>query len=221
MCGRFTLTTPASALALAFGLEAPEAITPRYNIAPTQVVAIIRAASSARRLTQARWGLIPSWAKDAAIGARLINARAETVAEKPSFRRALRAQRCLIPADGFFEWSTEGRTKQPYLIRLAGAPAFGFAGLWESWRPPDGGAAVESCTIVTTEAHPTLRRLHDRMPVILPPESHGPWLDPDRHDPEEFRRWLVPCTWAELTVQPVSRLVNDARRDGPECLSAP
>lgn len=167
MCGRFTLRVPAAELVEIFRLLRRPDVQPRYNIAPTQPVAVVRRIDRGRELSMLRWGLVPSWAKDPKIGARMINARAETVATKPAFRTALRRRRCLVPADGFYEWAkSAGGTKQPhYITRRDGRP-FAFAGLWESWDGPDG-SSIESCTIVTTEANDLVGRIHDRMPVIL------------------------------------------------------
>ena len=180
MCGRFLLHAPVEVLQRAFGFAERPNLQPRYNIAPTQTVAIVRRKDDGggRELALVRWGLIPSWAKDASIGGRLINARAETVAEKPAFRGAFRRRRALVPADGFYEWrKREGdRPKQPLLIRRRDGQPFALAGLWEHWRGPEG--EVQTCTIVTTAANVVLAPIHDRMPVILDPASYDRWLDP-------------------------------------------
>ena len=176
MCGRFTLTSTPEQLAQRFGLDEPPQAAPRYNIAPGQDVLAIRvdAETSRRVAIQPRWGLVPSWAKDAAIGARMINARAETVAEKPAFRGAFRARRCLVPADGFYEWATRHGRKQAHYIGLRDGGPFGFAGLWERWEDPSGGA-LESCTLLTRDAIESIRAIHSRMPVILEPAAYAPW----------------------------------------------
>ena len=179
MCGRFLLHTPVDTLQRAFGFAERPNLRPRYNIAPTQTVPIVRQKDGGgRELALVRWGLIPSWAKEAGIGGRLINARAETVAEKPAFRGAFRKRRALVPADGFYEWrKREGdRPKQPLLVRRRDGQPFAFAGLWEHWRGPEG--EVETCTILTTEANAALAPIHDRMPVILDPACYDRWLDP-------------------------------------------
>jgi putative SOS response-associated peptidase YedK len=230
MCGRFTLRTPASVVAKQFGLlEAPE-LAARFNIAPSQPVAVVRAraahpsaaaaqepAGPQRELVFLRWGLIPSWAKDAAVGNRMINARAETAAQKPAFRTALRRRRCLLAADGFYEWQRAGKQKQPYYIRLSDDRPFGFAGLWEAWQGPDQ-QWIESCTLLTTDANELLRPIHDRMPVILPPEAYGPWLDPAVQDPEQLAPLCKPYPSEAMTVLPVGTLVNSPTNEDPRCI---
>jgi putative SOS response-associated peptidase YedK len=219
MCGRFTLTASGDVLARVFGLASPPAVTPRYNIAPTQPVPIVRAGSDgARSWSEVHWGLIPSWADDPALGARLINARSETAAEKPSFRAAFRGRRCLVPASGFFEWKTGKGRKQPYYVRRTDERPLAFAGLWERWQPAADVDPVESCTILTCGPNALLAPLHPRMPVILAPEDQARWLAPDERDPARLRPLLRPCDPAVLEVYPVSTVVNNARRDGPECV---
>jgi putative SOS response-associated peptidase YedK len=169
---------------------------------------------SGRRLDSFRWGLVPSWAKDLAVGYKMINARAETLAEKPAFRRAFRGRRCLILADGFYEWKAEGGHKRPYYIRMKDSSLFAFAGLWEVWTPPEG-EPVRSCAIVTTAANDFMKALHHRMPVILPAEAQGPWLDPKNHDLESLKALLLPLPEGALTAHPVSTEVNSPRNDGP------
>lgn len=214
MCGRFTLAVPGEQLAAQFQLVAVPDLSARYNIAPSQPVAIIRAEADGRRLALVRWGLVPAWAKDTALGARLINARAETVAEKPAFRAALRQRRCLIPADGFYEWQAQAGGKQPYYIRLAAGGAFAMAGLWERWHTP-AGDWLESCTILTTTANDVVEPLHDRMPVILAPEQYARWLDRELHDPALLRELLAPFPARLLVAYPVSKAVNRVSNDGP------
>jgi putative SOS response-associated peptidase YedK len=211
MCGRYSLTTPVDALRDLFGFDARPNLAPRYNIAPTQEVAVVRLASEAggRQLAMLRWGLIPSWAKDPSIGSRMINARAETVAEKPAFRTAFRRRRCLVLADGSYEWKTSGDgPKQPWRITCADAAAFAFAGLWEHWDSPDG-ETLESCTIVTTEAAPAISHIHPRMPVILAPGERESWLS---GDPADAGGLLHPYD-GTLEAYPVSRRVNNVRND--------
>jgi len=225
MCGRYSLTTPAEAMRRLFGFAGPLPNLPaRYNVAPTQLVPIVRLdRSAARELVNVRWGLIPFWAKDAAIGNRLINARSDGLAEKPSFRAAFRARRCLVPADGFYEWQATAHGKQPYRIGLKGGtpeafPLFAFAGLWERWEKAPDGAPVESSTIVTTDANELLRPIHPRMPVILAAEDYAPWLDP-KTPPEEALSLLKPYLAAAMVAYPVSSRVNSVRFDDAACIT--
>jgi putative SOS response-associated peptidase YedK len=219
MCGRFSLHTDGAALAEQFGLPEVPALEPRYNIAPTQPVLVVRQEDGARRLRAVQWGLVPSWADDPAMGAKLINARGETVAEKPSFRSAFARRRCLVPADGFYEWqaSGKGRPKQPYYIRMEDERPFAFAGLWEYWEGAEG--ALETCTIITTEPNDLLRPLHNRMPVILPAADYAQWLDPDTPR-GPLGALLRPYPPEEMSAYPVRRTVNNARHEGPECIAA-
>jgi putative SOS response-associated peptidase YedK len=218
MCGRFTLTTNLGTIAKRFGVARfLEEVGARYNIAPTQTVIVVND-DGTRFLTEMRWGLIPSWAKDPAIGNRMINARAETVATKPAFRVALRKRRCLIPADGFYEWQQQGRRKQPVYITLKAREPFSFAGLWETWTAPDG-EAIKTCTIITTEANALLKSIHDRMPVILTRDAERVWLDPTVQDPARLLPLLVPYPADEMETYPVSTKVNNPAHDGPECVS--
>jgi putative SOS response-associated peptidase YedK len=181
-------------------------------------VAVVRQGAMCREMSLLRWGLIPSWAKDTKIGASLINARADTIATKPSFRTAFKRRRCLIPADGFYEWKKgEGKTKQPFYIRLKKDYPFAFAGLWEHWEGPDN-SAIDSCTIVTTEANDTLRPLHDRMPVILQEEDYDRWLDPKTEDPTQLCELLKPYPSEEMDAFPISTLVNNARNESAQCI---
>ena len=232
MCGRYSLTTPLEALRALFDFPERPNLGPRVNIAPSQEVAAIRlepaasGGSPGRHLVWLRWGLVPSWAKEAAIGNRMINARAETVADKPAFRAAFRRRRCLIAADGFYEWKTENGRKQPYRITRADAGPFAFAGLWERWKPPDaaqGTAPVESCTIVTTEANARLREIHPRMPVILDPAAFETWLNPGAAA-EAARALLKPYPAEAMTAYRVSPRINSPSNDDPaliEPLDAP
>lgn len=217
MCGRYTLKTPVDQLRDHFGLRDVNVdLSPRYNIAPTQPVAVVPNRAE-RSLELFHWGLIPSWAKDPAIGSRMINARAETLAEKPSFREAVKRRRCLVVADGFYEWRRDGSTKTPIYIRLRSQAPFAFAGLWETWRSPERGV-ISSCTIITTRPNALLAAIHNRMPVILPPEQYGVWLDPTSRSPAELTACLVPFPDEQLEAFAVSRLVNSPANDQPECI---
>jgi putative SOS response-associated peptidase YedK len=218
MCGRITLTSSGQELAEQFGLEVSPELRPRYNIAPSQEIATVRVEVEGRRVCRFnRWGLIPSWAKDPAIGSRMINARAETVAEKPSFRAALRRRRCIVPADGFYEWAGTGRGRQPHLFRQRDGAILAIAGLWEAWLGPEGDE-IESCTLITTEANATMRRFHHRMPVLLDARDHSCWLDPGERDPERVLPLLAPCPPDWLNAVEVSRHVNNPGNDDPRCV---
>jgi putative SOS response-associated peptidase YedK len=236
MCGRFTLRTPATVLIEHFDLDVRDErqlalFEPRYNVAPTQDIVVVRADPEIRVRTASamRWGLIPSWTKEITSGPPMINARAETLAEKPAFRTALRRRRCLIPADGFYEWrqpagAGKGK-KQPYYIHRPDGAPFAFAGLWELWKqrhdaPADSPKplAVESCTIVTTSANASLCELHDRMPVVLAPNDYATWLDPAIDDPAKLQYLLAPCPDDELIAEPVSTHVNRVANDDPRCI---
>lgn len=238
MCGRYSLTTPVEGLRQLFEFPEQPNLQPRYNIAPTQEVAAVRreppvsdssdeaadeaktgSSGAARHLVLLRWGLIPGWAKDPSIGSRMINARAETLAEKPAFRSAFAKRRCLVPADGFYEWQKrDGGAKQPYWIARPDGGPFAFAGLWERWRDPRDGSRVESCTLVTTEANATLRPIHPRMPVTLAPEAHALWLDPTAA-PERLLALLRPGPDGLLTPRAVSTRVNKVANDGPDLIA--
>jgi putative SOS response-associated peptidase YedK len=224
MCGRYTLSIPLSNLVDAFDVAPPDfQFLPRYNIAPTQSAPVVAQDSRSRRIGLLRWGLIPSWAKEASMGSRLINARAETAAEKPSFRSAYKRRRCLVPSDGFFEWKkTEGDDskggKVPYWIHLESREPMAFAGLWEKWEP-EGQAPLHTFTILTTEAVAGIRDIHPRMPVILPPEMWPSWLDPES-DPDGLSSLLKPYDSPLLTAHPVSTIVNSPGNDSPECIEA-
>ncbi len=220
MCGRFTLASDPAAVQAAFpGVEGAEQLAARYNVAPTQAVAVIRN-NGLYRIEMLQWGLIPSWAKDPAIGSRLINARAETLAEKPSFRTAFRRRRCLILADGFYEWRTDptARRKTPIYIRLKSGQPFAFAGLWEEWRTPNG-EALPTCTIVTTTPNELLETVHNRMPVILPHAAHDRWLAQGEQDTAGLAELLRPFPAEEMEAVPVSTRVNDPRYDAAELLN--
>lgn len=223
MCGRFVLISSMDALAQQFALdpvvaEASPSLHPRYNIAPTQPVAAIRLdpATGERELTHFRWGLIPSWSKDIKIGSRLINARSETVADKPSFRAAFKRRRCLIPADGFYEWQRKGNKKQPIYVHSNEDQPFALAGLWEVWHSAEG-SVIESCTILTTEPNELMQPIHNRMPVIVEPPDYALWLDPGPN-PQVARHLLRSYPAAKMATYPVSTLVNSPRNDDPQCI---
>ncbi len=219
MCGRFTLRAPVSAIAKQFSLFDLEPLEPRFNVAPTQTVAVVRAAADggSRQLAGLRWGLVPGWAKDPSIGNRLINARAETAAEKPAFRAAFRRRRCLVAADGFYEWQKTGSRRQPYFFHLADDRPFGFAGLWEVWEGPDH-STLESCTILTTDANDVVRPIHDRMPVIVALEDYARWLDPRLERAEEVASVLCPYEGDDLSAYPVSARVNSPTHEGADLI---
>jgi putative SOS response-associated peptidase YedK len=219
MCGRYTLTANPEQLQQAFpGVKIPEGIAPRYNIAPSQPVAVI-ANNQPDRLDFFVWGLIPSWAKDPSIGNRMINARAETLTEKPSYRNAFKRRRCLIPASGFYEWRQEPgqKSKTPMYIRMASGDPFAFAGLWEVWNSPDG-SQVLSCAIITTEPNTLMADIHNRMPVIIPSSDYTQWLDPNEVKPEKLQGLLKPYEPAGMEAYPVSKLVNSPENDVEGCL---
>ncbi|HSK99607.1 MAG TPA: SOS response-associated peptidase [Rubrobacteraceae bacterium] len=216
MCGRYTLSTPVGALAEEFGLGGDLPNLPAsYNVAPTQAVPAILGNDGGRRLETLRWGLIPAWADDPGIGARMINARSETAAEKPSFRRAFRSRRCLIPADGFYEWQKTPGGKQPYHIHMRDGHPFAFAGLWESWGRE--GEEIRSCAILTTTANALVGEIHDRMPVILARDAYDVWLDP-ASESDELAGLLAPYPDEEMETYPVSRFVNSPRNNDPRCI---
>jgi putative SOS response-associated peptidase YedK len=217
MCGRFTLTVDADDVQSSFGVTPPPGgFPPRYNIAPTQPVAVVTN-DGRNRAELFVWGLIPSWAKDPAIGHKLINARAETLAEKPSFRSAYKRRRCLILADGFYEWRKDGKVKQPMYIHLKSGEPFAFAGLWEVWHSPLGDE-IPSCTIITTEPNDLMAPIHNRMPVILPRDAYLEWLDPAERPAEKLQGFLRPYPAAAMEAYPVSTAVNNPRADSPECI---
>ena len=220
MCGRFTLTVDPADLQDAFPeFTFPGQFAARFNIAPTQPVLVIPN-DSAGRADFFVWGLIPSWAKDPSIGAHMINARAETLAEKPSFRSAYRYRRCLILADGFYEWQAQvgSKVKIPHYIRLKSGRPFAFAGLWGDWHAPDG-SQIKSATIITTQPNELIARLHNRMPVILPPDTYARWLDPAPRQPANLQGLLAPYPAEAMSAHPVSTLVNSPANDLPECIA--
>jgi putative SOS response-associated peptidase YedK len=211
VCGRYELHAQPAAIALAFGLAHPPGLRPRYNVAPMTEVPIVRVSPhGSRELAMVRWGLVPRWAKDPAIGSKMINARGETVASKPSFRTAFRRHRCLVPANGFYEWmpAPDGR-KQPVLIAMKDGEVFAFAGLYERWLTGDG-EPLDTCTILTTDANELLRPIHDRMPVIVPADQYERWLDPAQDGPPSL---IAPYPAAAMAWWPVSSRVNSVRHD--------
>jgi putative SOS response-associated peptidase YedK len=215
MCGRFSLFTPTPVLAEVFDLPGFPELAPRYNIAPTQPVAAVRTGEAGRELARVRWGLVPPWSRDAKVAP--INARAETAADKPTFRHALRKRRCLVPASGFYEWAAIDGRKQPYCFRPWDEWPWAFAGLWERWEGE--GGPVESCALLTTAANELVRPVHDRMPVILPERHWAAWLDPQ----VQGAAAVVPLLWSypaeAMRAYTVGLLVNNPRNDGPECLT--
>lgn len=219
MCGRFALFSPEEILAAMVGVAGAGFPAPSYNIAPSRAIAAVRIAPEGpakRELARLRWGLVPSWAKDPAVGYRMINARAETAPDKPAFRSAFRRRRCLVPADGFYEWRKTGGRKQPYYVRMADGKPFAFAGLWERWEGPDG--EVASCAILTTGPNDLLAPIHDRMPVILSPGDFDPWLDPETSDPATLLPLMRPYPPGAMVAFPVRALVNNPAADDPRCI---
>ena len=221
MCGRFALYSDPFSLAKRFEAEALPELRPRYNVAPSQNIPIVREEGEKRRFALARWGLIPHWAKDTKIGYSTINARAETVAEKPAFRNAFKHRRCLIPADGFYEWQAiaGSKVKQPWFIALQDREPMVFAGLWERWRSPEG-EDLESCSIIVTDANELMRSIHDRMPVILAPGDWSAWLESEAKDAVSLQSLLKPYPARGMTAWSVSTQVNSPRNDSVECMEA-
>jgi len=216
MCGRFAFYSPGEATAALFGAPAAIDIEPRYNIAPTQYVAAVRNDDEQQReLVLLRWGLVPFWAKDPSIGNRMINARAETVAEKPSYRAAYRHRRCIVLADGFYEWQRQGDQKIPYYISLASGEPFALAGLWEQWKDKQSDTILQTTTLITTEADGFMASLHHRMPVVLQPETADEWL----HGSTDLLDNLADRT-PPLQAWPVDRRVNNARNEGEDLIEA-
>jgi putative SOS response-associated peptidase YedK len=218
MCGRYTLRTPVDTLAERFEIDdAPSSVAASYNVAPTQGVATVLIEDGKRKLEMLQWGLIPSWADDPSIGNKMINARGETVAEKPSFRKAFRNHRCLVLADGFYEWQKTANGKQPYYIRMDDGSPFAFAGLWESWQ---NGREIRSATIITTDANDVVAPIHNRMPVILHPEDYQLWLDPDFDEKEPLTTLLKPYPSEAMEAYPVSRRVNSPSNNEPSIIES-
>jgi putative SOS response-associated peptidase YedK len=213
MCGRFAQRSDPKRLAKEFKVVEVPQVEARYNVAPTQEILAVRELADGREMAFFKWGLVPSWAKDVSMGARLINARSETVGEKPSFREAFKQRRCIIPADGFYEWRREGGKKQPFFFRMRDERPFGFAGLWERWEG-DAGQAINSCTILTTEANEVLRPVHDRMPVILHPDDYELWLDVDARKHDLAKELLRPYTADAMLGYPVNASINSPQNQG-------
>jgi putative SOS response-associated peptidase YedK len=210
MCGRFAFYSPSEATAALFGVSVAPVLKPRYNIAPTQQIATIRTGvGETREFAMLRWGLIPFWAKDRSIGNRMINARAETVAEKPSFRAAYRKRRCVVLADGFYEWREESNGKRPYYISLASGAPFAFAGLWEDWHAKDSEESIQSTTIITTAASKFMSKLHDRMPIVLEKDAANRWLAGD----EKALSVIIEAN-PDFRAWPVDKRVNNAKNEG-------
>jgi putative SOS response-associated peptidase YedK len=222
MCGRFGQFTPAETLAVEFGLESPPEFGPRFNVAPGQPATVVRITGhgDGRELARLQWGLVPSWAKDPHMGNRLINARVETVADKPAFRAAFQRRRALVPADVFYEWDRRkgGKKNQPYAYRLISGRPMALAGLWEYWESVDG--ALETFTILTTSANHLIQPIHDRMPVIVPAESYGTWLRPESY-PAFPAGLMEPFPADRMEGVAIDTYVNDVRHEGPDCLSPP
>ncbi len=222
MCGRYTAAMSWSELVDLYEITEtgiPLNVAPRYNVAPTQTVPIVRSVPNGRELAMVRWGLVPSWSKGPDSRYSMINARAETVTEKPSFRTPFRRRRCLVPADGFYEWMKANGAKQPYRIALNDGRPFAFAGLWDSWESADE-TAIESCTIIVTDANELVRPIHDRMPVILDPGNHVRWLDVEGTPADEAAEMLRSYPSERMTAYPVSRMVNSPKNDDPKCIEA-
>ncbi|MDX1401097.1 MAG: SOS response-associated peptidase [Kiloniellales bacterium] len=221
MCGRYTLTTPLEGIRQLFEVHSDLNLPPRYNIAPTQKLPVVRwqaGEKNQKSLALLRWGLIPSWAKDATIASKLINARADTIGEKASFRRAFRKRRCLVPANGFYEWKTINGVKQPFYISRAENELFAFAGLWESWENPEDGEVWETFCIITTDAAPSIAMIHHRMPVILPARTHDRWLADDT-EKDILQGLLTSFAEEPLTATPVSRRVNKVANDDVDLIA--
>lgn len=218
MCGRFVRFSSVDKFAELFGARDGFDLSPRYNIAPTQAVLAARnALEGGRELVALHWGLVPHWAKEPKTGYSTINARAETVAEKPAFRKAFRYRRCLIAADGFYEWRRMGSVKQPYYIGLEDGEPFAFAGIWEHWEGQ--GEMIDSCAIIVTQANELVAPIHDRMPVILDPADYEPWMDPELQDPERLKALLRPYPAERMRAYPVSTRVNNPKNDQPELVA--
>jgi len=216
MCGRFTQKSPSKKIAKMFEVEEVPPLLERYNVAPSQAVLGIREGNGVREATFFKWGLVPRWAKDSSIGNKLVNARSETVAEKPSFREAFLRRRCLVPVDGFYEWSRRGEKKRPYYFHMNEGEPFAIAGLWERWEGDEG--PLETCTLLTTGANDLLAPYHDRMPVILRPKDYELWLDADVQRAELLTPLLRPYAPGEMNAYAVSTIVNNPSNEGPRCV---
>ena len=218
MCGRFTFDIPPELLAEIFGLVSVPSVSPNYNTAPTQFSPVVRQVSDHNVLNLMKWGLVPSWAKDPSIGSQMINARSETVAVKPSFRHAIKYQRCIVPVSGFFDWKHEGKTKTPYYFRMKNSRPLGLAGIWEEWKTPDG-SLLNTFSILTTTANKLVETVHERMPVILAPDKYSTWLNKHLTDPTVLQPLYQPFPADVMEVYPVSDLVNSPKNNSPECIN--
>src|SRR2546422_7620450 len=219
MCGRYALHSHPEVVALQFNLASAPEIEARYNICPSNEILIVREhAQRGRVCDQSRWGLVPSWAKDASIGNRLANARGETIADRPAFKAAFRQWRCVVPASGFYEWKTTRSGKQPFYIRPKVDELFGLAGITELWRAPDG--SVRTVCLITTEPNELMRPIHDRMPVIIPRDSYGTWLDPMNEDTTQLKGLIASYPAARMEAYAVSKAVSYARNEGPQLIEA-
>lgn len=218
MCGRFVADIPSDELRKIFRLIETPQQEARYNVAPTQQVAVVRNEGDHNRLDFLKWGFVPSWAKDLKSGSHQINARSETVTEKPAFRQAIKYRRCIVPTSGFYEWEHSGDKKQPWFIQLADRSPMCLAGIWETWKAPDG-SELETFAILTTESNKLVAPLHDRMPVILHPDTFTFWLSHNMHDPEQLQPLYQPFSAAEMTAHKVPDLVNNRRFDSPACIA--
>lgn len=218
MCGRYAITSAPEAIRALFGYVGQPNFPPRFNIAPTQPIPVVRLVDGTRGFALLRWGLIPSWVKDPRTFSLLINARGESVLDKPAFRNAMKRRRCLIPADGFYEWKPDGPRKQPYFVRPRNAGPIAFAGLWETWMGPNG-EEMETACIVTTAANRALRAIHDRMPAVIAPEAFGLWLDAAKVDAETAAALIAPAPEALLTAYAVSTAVNRTANDTPALIA--
>jgi putative SOS response-associated peptidase YedK len=223
MCGRFTNKAKPEQVKTEFKVEIsnPNLLQPRFNIAPSQMIDVVFEPETKRILAQLKWGLVPHWAKDSEIGNRMINARAETITEKPSFREAFKSRRCIVPASGFYEWQkVERGAKQPFYFYLKEKEVFGFAGLWESWRDKTTGEELETCTIITTEANEVLKQVHERMPVILKAKDYDEWLNPKEKDTDRLQKLLAPYPAGEMDSHAVGTNVNHPNRNSPDLIES-
>ena len=220
MCGRFVTIIPPDVLAKIFGLIETPKLEPRYNVAPTQKVGVVRCCDDTnnKRFNVMKWGFVPSWSKDLSFGSHLINARSETVAEKPTFRHAIKYRRCIVPTSGFYEWDHSGDKKQPYYFQLADQSPMCLAGVWETWKSPDG-SELETFAILTTSANKLVESIHDRMPVILYTDDFDLWLSNNMRDPEQLQPLYQPFPAAEMFAYKVPNLVNNPRFDSPACIA--
>ena len=216
MCGRYKLTVPFSEIVRLYGVTSVSNLQPHYNIAPTQDIAVVRRHEHSRQLAMLRWGLIPWWAKDAKLGLSTINAKAETVASKPAFRDAFKERRCLVIADGFYEWKKlDAKTKQPYLIQMRDHEPFAFAGLWDRWRDRAKDVVLETATIITTEPNELCAPIHNRMPAILARDDYAAWLGEKPAEPAELLTMLKPYPAAEMEAIPIGRRIGNVKFDDP------